>query len=46
MILQTRRLTLYPIRADDAAALHKARGDVDVMRYWDWPARDKRDCLT
>lgn len=37
MILQTQRLTLRPIRVEDAAALYQARGDADVMRYWDWP---------
>jgi ribosomal-protein-alanine N-acetyltransferase len=43
MILQTQRLTLRPVQVDDAAALYKARGDVDVMRYWDWPAQDSSD---
>lgn len=40
MILQTQRLTLRPIRVDDAAALFAARGDADVMRYWDWPEQE------
>ena len=40
MILQTQRLTLRPIRVDDAAALYAARGDADVMRYWDWPEQE------
>ncbi|MBV8976758.1 MAG: GNAT family N-acetyltransferase [Alphaproteobacteria bacterium] len=39
MILTTRRLTLRPITVDDAEALFEARGDAEVMRYWDWPAR-------
>jgi RimJ/RimL family protein N-acetyltransferase len=39
MILQTQRLTLRPLRVEDAAALYKARGDSEVMRYWDWPAQ-------
>jgi ribosomal-protein-alanine N-acetyltransferase len=43
MILQTQRLTLRPIRIDDAAALYKARGDADVMRYWDWPEQESAD---
>ena len=37
MILQTQRLTLRPISVEDATALYQARGDADVMRYWDWP---------
>ena len=40
MILQTQRLTLRPIRVEDAAALYAARGDADVMRYWDWPEQE------
>jgi RimJ/RimL family protein N-acetyltransferase len=40
MILRTPRLTLRPIRVNDAPALYKARGDADVMRYWDWPAQE------
>jgi [ribosomal protein S5]-alanine N-acetyltransferase len=39
MILQTSRLTLRPITPDDADALFEARGDAEVMRYWDWPAQ-------
>jgi len=50
MILQTQRLTLRPIRVEDAAALYQARGDADVMRYWDWPEKSSveqvRDILT
>jgi RimJ/RimL family protein N-acetyltransferase len=37
MILKTGRLTLRPIRIEDADALFEARGDAEVMRYWDWP---------
>ena len=37
MILQTKRLTLRPISVTDAPTLFAARGDPDVMRYWDWP---------
>jgi [ribosomal protein S5]-alanine N-acetyltransferase len=39
MILTTARLTLRPITQDDAQALFEARGDPEVMRYWDWPAQ-------
>jgi len=37
MILTTPRLTLRPITVDDSEALFEARGDAEVMRYWDWP---------
>jgi ribosomal-protein-alanine N-acetyltransferase len=37
MNLQTNRLSLWPIRLSDAPALFEARGDAEVMRYWDWP---------
>jgi RimJ/RimL family protein N-acetyltransferase len=50
MILKTQRLTLRPIRVADAEALYRARGDAEVMRYWDWPAqksiRELRETLT
>jgi len=50
MILQTQRLTLRPIRVEDATALYQARGDADVMRYWDWQEQESveqvRDILT
>jgi len=36
-LLQTRRLTLRPLRLEDAPALLEARGDPEVMRFWDWP---------
>jgi ribosomal-protein-alanine N-acetyltransferase len=39
MILQTKRLFLRPIAISDAPALFEARGDAEVMRYWDWPAQ-------
>lgn len=39
MLLKTDRLTLRPIRVEDADALFEARGDGEVMRYWDWPAQ-------
>jgi ribosomal-protein-alanine N-acetyltransferase len=35
--LQTRRLILRPVRGADAPALLEARGDPEVMRFWDWP---------
>ncbi|HWA89326.1 MAG TPA: GNAT family protein [Rhizomicrobium sp.] len=40
MNLQTPRLFLRPIAAADADALFEARGDAEVMRYWDWPAQE------
>ena len=39
MNLQTNRLFLRPIVVSDAPALFEARGDAEVMRYWDWPAQ-------
>ena len=39
MNLRTQRLFLRPIRIEDAPALFAARGDPEVMRYWDWPAQ-------
>jgi ribosomal-protein-alanine N-acetyltransferase len=39
MKLQTNRLFLRPISVSDAPALFEARGDAEVMRYWDWPAQ-------
>jgi [ribosomal protein S5]-alanine N-acetyltransferase len=38
-ILTTERLTLRPLEISDAPALFAARGDAEVMRYWDWPAQ-------
>ena len=38
MNLQTQRLFLRPIQMHDAADIFAARGDAEVMRYWDWPA--------
>src|SRR5665213_3910665 len=40
MILTTSRMTLRPIALADAPALFAARGDVEAMRYWDWPAQE------
>jgi RimJ/RimL family protein N-acetyltransferase len=49
MILRTSRLHLRPVAVTDAAALFEARGDAEVMRYWDWPEQksvaDVRDVL-
>jgi [ribosomal protein S5]-alanine N-acetyltransferase len=39
MKLQTNRLFLRPVAVSDAPALFEARGDAEVMRYWDWPAQ-------
>jgi ribosomal-protein-alanine N-acetyltransferase len=33
-MLRTERLSLRPLRRDDAEALHRAFGDPEVMRYW------------
>jgi ribosomal-protein-alanine N-acetyltransferase len=35
MILQTSRLTLRPLRADDAEPLHALMSDAEVMAWWD-----------
>lgn len=43
MILRTARLFLRPIAIDDAPALFEARGDAEVMRYWDWPEQKSVD---
>jgi ribosomal-protein-alanine N-acetyltransferase len=43
MNLQTPRLHLRPIRMTDAAELFVARGDPQVMRYWDWPPQKSVD---
>lgn len=39
MSLRTRRLFLRPIAVSDAEPLFAARGDPEVMRFWDWPAQ-------
>ncbi|HEY0107963.1 MAG TPA: GNAT family protein [Rhizomicrobium sp.] len=38
MFLETPRLYLRPVQPADAEALFAARGDAQVMRFWDWPA--------
>lgn len=43
MNLQTQRLHLRPIQLHDAADIFVARGDDEVMRYWDWPAQKSVD---
>ncbi|MEI9888682.1 MAG: GNAT family N-acetyltransferase [Rhizomicrobium sp.] len=43
MNLQTARLFLRPTQLHDAADMFAARGDDDVMRYWDWPAQKSVD---
>jgi ribosomal-protein-alanine N-acetyltransferase len=45
MIIQTERLYLRPIAAGDADALFEARGDAEVMRYWDWPRQDSAEAV-
>ena len=45
MILQTKRLFLRPIAVSDAPALFEARGDAEVMRYWDWPEQDSAEAV-
>jgi RimJ/RimL family protein N-acetyltransferase len=35
--LKTERLVLRPVAPSDAPALFAARGDSQVMQYWDWP---------
>jgi [ribosomal protein S5]-alanine N-acetyltransferase len=40
MILRTSRLCLRPIAVCDADALFEARGDAELMRFWDWPGQD------
>jgi RimJ/RimL family protein N-acetyltransferase len=43
--LTTERLFLRPIAAADCTALFEARGDAEVMRYWDWPAQDSVEAV-
>jgi len=45
LILTTDRLYLRPIAIADAEALFEARGDAEVMRYWDWPPQDSADAV-
>ncbi len=40
MNLQTQRLFLRPVQLHDAQDMFVARGDAEVMRYWDWPAQE------
>lgn len=35
MILQTQRLTLRPLEAGDAEAMHALMSDVEIMAFWD-----------
>jgi len=35
MILQTERLTLRPLEAGDAEAMHALMSDAEIMAYWD-----------
>jgi|SRR5579871_1174160 len=43
MNLQTKRLFLRPVQLHDAPDMFVARGDCEVMRYWDWPAQESVD---
>ncbi|MGZ5959567.1 MAG: GNAT family N-acetyltransferase [Rhizomicrobium sp.] len=43
MNLQTSRLFLRPIQLHDAPDLFVARGDAEVMRYWDWPPQESAE---
>ena len=43
MNLETPRLFLRPIQRHDAADLFVARGDAEVMRWWDWPEQKSVD---
>jgi RimJ/RimL family protein N-acetyltransferase len=45
MILKTKRLFVRPIAVGDAPALFEARGDAEVMRYWDWPEQDSAEAV-
>jgi ribosomal-protein-alanine N-acetyltransferase len=38
MILSTKRLTLRPLAASDAAAIHALISDPEIMAFWDVPA--------
>ena len=37
-VLRTARLVLRRLEPSDAAAIHVARGDPEVCRYWEKPA--------
>ncbi|HEY4276518.1 MAG TPA: GNAT family N-acetyltransferase [Rhizomicrobium sp.] len=41
MILKTGRLSLRPLRQDDAHALFAILGDSETMRFWDRPAIER-----
>ena len=43
VVLATKRLTLRPLRDDDAAALFAMHADEATMRYWSTPAWTDRD---
>ena len=44
-ILETERLRLEPLRADDAAHLYPIMGDPEVMAYWDVTETDDPDVV-
>jgi len=39
-VLRTARLTLRPLKLEDAPALFAYRRNADAMRYWDWPPQE------
>ena len=41
--LLTERLALDPLSQDDALDVFEARGDPEVMAFWDWPADHNPD---
>lgn len=41
--LLTTRLVLDPLSLDDASDLFEARGDPEVLSFWDWPADPSQD---
>ncbi|MGZ6022254.1 MAG: GNAT family N-acetyltransferase, partial [Rhizomicrobium sp.] len=43
MNLHTSRLFLRPVQLHDAPDLFVARGDAEVMRYWDWPPQESAE---
>ncbi|MGZ5932194.1 MAG: GNAT family N-acetyltransferase, partial [Rhizomicrobium sp.] len=43
MNLQTSRLFLRPVQLHDAPDLFVARGDAEVMRYWDSPPQESAE---
>jgi ribosomal-protein-alanine N-acetyltransferase len=44
-ILETQRLRLEPLTAEDAAHIFPIMDDPEVMAYWDWPEIDDPDVV-